>query len=45
VRDAVRDGLDRMLTQGQSPAAALAQTQRAATAAIAAYNARVSPGG
>jgi sn-glycerol 3-phosphate transport system substrate-binding protein len=44
VRDAVRDGLDRMLTQGQRPAAALAQTQRAATAAIAAYNARVSAG-
>jgi sn-glycerol 3-phosphate transport system substrate-binding protein len=44
VRDAVRDGLDRMLTQGQNPAAALTQTQQAATAAITAYNARVGAG-
>jgi sn-glycerol 3-phosphate transport system substrate-binding protein len=41
VRDAVRDGLDRMLTQGQSPKDALAQTQSEATEAIQAYNERV----
>jgi ABC-type glycerol-3-phosphate transport system substrate-binding protein len=41
VRDAVRDGLDRMLTQGQNPKAALAQTARAATDAMQEYNARV----
>jgi sn-glycerol 3-phosphate transport system substrate-binding protein len=41
VRDAVRDGLDRMLTQGQSPKAALEETARASTEAIQEYNARV----
>jgi sn-glycerol 3-phosphate transport system substrate-binding protein len=44
VRDAVKDGLDRMLTQGQSPKAALAQTQRAATRAITDYNSRLTTG-
>jgi sn-glycerol 3-phosphate transport system substrate-binding protein len=44
VRDAVRDGLDRMLTQGQSPKAALAQTVQDATAAMQAYNQRVVGG-
>jgi sn-glycerol 3-phosphate transport system substrate-binding protein len=41
VRDAVRDGLDRMLTEGQSPKAALEQTEREATDAIQSYNERV----
>jgi len=41
VRDAVRDSLDRMLTQGQTPKAALAQAARDATRAIEEYNARV----
>jgi ABC-type glycerol-3-phosphate transport system substrate-binding protein len=44
VRDAVRDGLDRMLTQGQSPKEALAQAAREATAAMTAYNERVVGG-
>lgn len=41
VRDAVRDGLDRMLTQGQSPKAALAQAEQDSTDAIQEYNSRV----
>jgi sn-glycerol 3-phosphate transport system substrate-binding protein len=41
VRDAVRDALDRMLTQGQAPAAALRQAEREATARIQDYNTRV----
>jgi sn-glycerol 3-phosphate transport system substrate-binding protein len=41
VRDAVRDGLDRMLTQGQSPKDALAEAAREASKAIREFNARV----
>jgi sn-glycerol 3-phosphate transport system substrate-binding protein len=44
VRDAVKDGLDRMLTQGQSPKAALAETEKDATSAIQEYNSRVTGG-
>jgi sn-glycerol 3-phosphate transport system substrate-binding protein len=41
VRDAVQAGFDRMLTQGQSPKAALAQTERESTTAIKEYNSRL----
>jgi sn-glycerol 3-phosphate transport system substrate-binding protein len=41
VRDAVRDGLDRMLTQDQPPKAALRQTEQEATERMRAYNERV----
>jgi sn-glycerol 3-phosphate transport system substrate-binding protein len=41
MRDAVRDGLDRMLTQGQSPKDALKGAADAATTAIETYNGRV----
>lgn len=41
VRDAVRDALAAMLTEGRTPAAAVAQAQRRATAAIEDYNARL----
>ncbi len=41
MRDSVRDGLDRMLTQGQSPKDALKQASTEATEKIAAYNSRV----
>ncbi|MCZ7526431.1 MAG: ABC transporter substrate-binding protein [Acidimicrobiia bacterium] len=41
VRDAVRDGLTAMLTQGVTPAAALAQAQEDADAAIEEYNRRL----
>ena len=41
VREAVREGFVRMLTEGQSPKAALAQAARVATAAIQDYNSRV----
>ncbi|MGZ4799753.1 MAG: extracellular solute-binding protein [Acidimicrobiia bacterium] len=42
VREAVVDGITSMLTQGVSPRAALAATQRKADAAIRDYNERVS---
>jgi ketol-acid reductoisomerase len=41
VRDAVQAGFDRMLSQGQSPKAALSQTQRESTKAIEDYNSRL----
>jgi sn-glycerol 3-phosphate transport system substrate-binding protein len=41
VRDAVRDALDRMLTQGQAPVAALRQAQRESTRKVQDYNARL----
>jgi ABC-type glycerol-3-phosphate transport system substrate-binding protein len=41
VRDAVRDGLDRMLTQGQDPAEALRQAAQESSDAIRSYNSRV----
>jgi len=41
VRDAVREGLTALLTQGLSPAEALARTERAATRAIQEYNRRI----
>jgi sn-glycerol 3-phosphate transport system substrate-binding protein len=41
VRDAVRDGMARMLASGLSPEDALARTEAAATDAIQAYNERV----
>jgi sn-glycerol 3-phosphate transport system substrate-binding protein len=41
VRDAVRDSLDRMLTEGLSPKEALAQAEQESTAVIQDYNARV----
>lgn len=41
VRDAVRDALTAMLTQGKSVDAALAQAQKSADTAITEYNARV----
>jgi sn-glycerol 3-phosphate transport system substrate-binding protein len=44
VRDSVRDGLDRMLTQGQSPKAALAEAEKESTTVIQDYNARVEGG-
>ena len=44
VRDAVRDGFVRMLSQGQSPKAAIKQAQQEATAAIEDYNSRVGAG-
>ena len=44
VRNAVRDGFVRMLTQGQSPKAALKQAQQEATKAIQDYNSRVGAG-
>lgn len=44
VRDAVRDGFVRMLTQGQNPKAAIREAQREATAAIDDYNKRVGAG-
>jgi sn-glycerol 3-phosphate transport system substrate-binding protein len=44
VRSAVRDGFVRMLTQGQSPKAAITQAQQEATTAIQDYNSRVGAG-
>ncbi len=44
VRNAVRDGFVRMLTQGQRPKAAITQAQSEATTAIEEYNARVGSG-
>jgi sn-glycerol 3-phosphate transport system substrate-binding protein len=41
VRDAVRDAMIAMVTEGVAPQQALAQAQREATKAIAEYNARV----
>ena len=44
VRNAVRDGFVRMLTQGQSPKASIKQAQQEATTAIQDYNSRVGAG-
>ena len=44
VRDAIKDGMLAMLTQGLTPQAGLDKAQSEATAAIQAYNARVGAG-
>jgi len=44
VRAALRDGFVRMLTQGQTPKAAIKQAQQDATTAIQDYNSRVGAG-